>query len=125
MLTIAFSGSKVKSQENSLNISGALEKAFKNNYGIIISKSDIDIAEINNSWGTAGRYPTIGFDVLSSNSQELYDNTRSNRVSGGIGLNWTIFNGFKVNITKDKLEKLEQISKRGVLELWLKILFKM
>lgn len=102
---------QVKSQENSLNISGALEKALENNYGIIISKSEADIASINNSWGTAGRYPTIGFDVVSSNSQELYDNTKSNRVVGGIGLNWTIFNGFKVNITKDNLEKYENIAK--------------
>ncbi len=99
--------------QESLSLSDALEKALENNYGIIISKSDVEIAEINNTWGNAGRYPTIGFDVTSLNSEELIDNTTTNRILGGVGLNWTIFNGFKVNITKDKLEKLEEIAKGG------------
>ncbi|MFC2151035.1 TolC family protein [Bacteroidota bacterium] len=98
-------------QESELSLSGAIEKALESNYGIIISKSDIDIAELNNSWGNAGRYPSIGFDVASTNSKDLIDNSANSRISGGVGLNWTLFNGFKVNITKDKLEKLEQLSK--------------
>jgi outer membrane protein len=111
LVTIIFSAFSVKSQENTLSISDALEKALANNYGIIISKSEIDIASINNTWGTAGRYPTVGFSVTSANSQELLNKTTSNIISGGIGINWTIFNGFSVNITKDKLEKLEGLSK--------------
>ena len=108
---VVFSGIKVKSQENALNISQALEIALEKNYGIIISKSDISIAEINNSWGTAGRYPTIGFDIGSSNNQDLINNSTYNGISGGLGLNWTIFNGFKIKVTKNKLEKIEQIAK--------------
>jgi ureidoglycolate hydrolase len=79
-----------------------LEKALENNYGIVISKSEVDIAEINH-WGTAGKYPNIGFDVNSSNSKELIDNTTSNRIAGSVGLNWAIFNGFRANITKERL----------------------
>ena len=110
---ILFISFQLTAQDLELSLSGAIEKALESNYGIIVSKSDIEIAEINNSWGTAGRYPTIGFDVTSSNSEELIDNTTTNRISGGIGINWTIFNGFKVNITKDKLEKLEEIARGG------------
>jgi outer membrane protein len=110
LLLIVFSTGLI-AQENDLSISGAIEKTLENNYGIIISKSDVEIAKINNNWGTAGRLPTIGFSATSSNSKEIFDNTVSNRISGGIGLNWTIFNGFKVNITKDKLEKLENLTK--------------
>jgi outer membrane protein TolC len=108
---IVFSALSVKSQENALSISDALEKALENNYGIVISKSEIEIAKINNNWGTAGRIPTVGFNVSSINNKELLDNTSTNIISGGIGVNWTIFNGFKVNITKDKLEKLENLTK--------------
>lgn len=97
--------------QESLTLSKALEKALENNYGIVISKSEIDIAEINNNWGTAGRYPNIGFDVNSSNSKELIDNTTSNRIAGSVGLNWTIFNGFRANITKERLEQLESLAK--------------
>jgi len=97
--------------QDPLTLPGALEKALKNNYGIVISKSQVDIAELNNNWGTAGRYPNIGFDVNSSNSKELIDNTTSNRIAGSVGLNWTIFNGFRANITKDRLEQLESLAK--------------
>jgi len=98
-------------QEESLTLSSAIEKSLESNYGVIISKSDVKISEINNSWGTAGRYPTIGFTASSVNRMELIDNSTSKSLSGGIGLNWTLFNGFRVNITKDKLEKLEQLAK--------------
>jgi len=87
-----------------------LEKALENNYGIVISKSEVDIAEINH-WGTAGKYPNIGFDVNSSNSKELIDNTTSNRIAGSVGLNWAIFNGFRANITKERLAQLESLAK--------------
>ena len=111
LVAIVFSALSVKSQETALSVSDALEKALENNYGIIISKSEIEIAKINNNWGTAGRIPTVGFDVSSINNKELLDNTSTNMISGGIGVNWTIFNGFKVNITKDKLERLENLTK--------------
>ncbi len=111
LAAIVFSALSVKSQETALSVSDALEKALENNYGIVISKSEIEIAKINNNWGTAGRIPTVGFDVSSINNKELLDNTSTNMISGGIGVNWTIFNGFKVNITKDKLERLENLTK--------------
>lgn len=110
VLIIAFS-IKASAQENLLPLSSAIEKALEKNYGIVISKSEIDIAKINNNWGTAGRIPSLGFNASSTNNKELINNSSTNRISGGIGLNWTIFNGFKVNITKDKLEKLENITK--------------
>lgn len=107
---IFISAINVNAQEESLSLSDALEKALENNYGIIISKSDIDIAEINNSWEAAGRFPTINFSASSRNSKELNNNTSTQSVSGGIGLNWTVFNGFKVNLTKSKLEKFQQLA---------------
>ncbi|MBI9055823.1 MAG: TolC family protein [Bacteroidales bacterium] len=101
----------VHAQEDELVLSVAIEKALENNYGIVISKSDVAIASINNNWGTAGRIPTLGFNAVSANSQELNDKLKTNRISGDITLNWTLFNGFKVNITKEKLEKLENLAK--------------
>lgn len=100
----------VHSQDKMLTLSGALQKALENNYGIIISESEKEIAAINNNWGTAGRYPTVGIDVTSGNSMDLLDNSATNRISGGIGVNWTIFDGYRVNVTKDKLSKLENLA---------------
>lgn len=107
---IIFSTLSVKSQETSLSISNALEKALENNYGIVISKSDIKIAEISNSWEAAGRFPTIGFTATPSYRNELIGENATTTVSGNLSLNWTLFNGFRVQITKEKFDKLEELA---------------
>jgi outer membrane protein len=96
--------------QDSLTLSGALEQALKNNYGLIISRADLEVAEINNNWGTAGRYPTIGFDASDNNNYELNNSVYTNRLSAGLGVNWLLFDGFRVTITKNKLENLEDFS---------------
>lgn len=97
-------------QEDELSLSLALDKALEYNYGLIISRADQEIAEINNNWGNAGRYPTIGFDASDNNSYDLSSSTYINRLSAGAGLNWTLFDGFRVDITKSKLENMEDLS---------------
>ncbi len=96
--------------QDPLTLSVALETALENNYGIIISRADVEVAQINNNWGTAGRYPTIGFDATDRVGYELNSSTTTNRVSAGVGLNWLLFDGFSVNITKSKLENLEDLT---------------
>jgi outer membrane protein TolC len=99
------------SQESELSLSVAIEKALESNYGIIISKSDVKIAELNNTWEAAGRFPTIGFNATPSYRNELVGENATTTVSGNLSLNWTLFNGFRVAITKDKLEKFEELAK--------------
>ena len=68
------------------------------------------MAGIYNNWGTAGRYPTIGFDIADNNNYELNSSTYTNRLTAGVGLDWILFDGFRVNITKSQLENLEELS---------------
>jgi outer membrane protein len=109
LLGILFFMQAVKGQEE-LTLSYALEQALANNYGLIISKADLQVAEINNNWGTAGRYPTIGFDASDNNNYELNSSTYTNRLSAGVGLNWVLFDGFRVNFTKSRLENMEDLT---------------
>ena len=102
--------SGLPAQEN-LTLSGALEKALDNNYGILISRSEEEVATIHNNWGSAGRYPTVGFDVTASNNYDVVENTSSNRFFGGVGLNWTLFDGYRVQVTKSRLNTLESLAK--------------
>jgi len=97
----------------SLSLTEAIQMALENNYGISISKYDTEIAGISNSWGQAGRYPTIDLDLSSANNFNITsdDDYGTNRISGGVGMRWVLFNGFKVQITKDKLESLEDLAK--------------
>jgi len=108
--------SSAKGQDQILTLSKALEQALENNYGLIISRADLQVAQINNNWGTAGRFPTIGFDASDNNNYELTDEIYTNRLSAGVGLNWVLFDGFRVNITKSRLENLEDLTS-GILAL--------
>jgi len=110
ILSILFLANLAKGQDNILTLSTALEQALENNYGLIITRASLDVAEINNNWGTAGRYPTIGFSASDNNSYELNSSLYTNRLSAGLGLNWTLFDGFRVNITKSRLENLEDLT---------------
>jgi len=101
---------KPVSGQDPLSLSGALEQALANNYGLIISRADLEVAQINNNWGTAGRYPSIGFDASDNNNYELNNSIYTNRLSAGVGLNWVLFDGFRVNITKSRLENMEDLT---------------
>ena len=109
LLTLTAFSFSLESQEN-LSLSESLERAMAHNYGLIISRADAEIASINNNPGNAGRYPTIGFDASQNNSYDLRGETLSNRFSSGIGLNWVLFDGFRVTITQAKLDNLEELS---------------
>lgn len=110
VIAVAFSYN-IYGQSKPLSVSSALELALENNYGIKIATKESEIAVINNDWGAAGRYPTIGFDATSSNSQNITDKTFTSRLNAGVGLRWTIFDGFRVSLTKDKLVQLEELAK--------------
>ncbi len=112
-ILVYLSGLFVQAQEEDLSLSLSLEKAMENNYGIIISRSETEIAGINNDWGIAGRYPMIDFSGGSYNSYDMNNTTNfsTNRLSAGVGLRWTIFDGFRVKVTKDKLDQLESLAK--------------
>ena len=101
----------VNGQTEELSLDRAIIKAMENNYGIRISDADSDIASINNSWGNAGALPTIGFTASSLNSAGVINNsTTTSRLTSGVALRWTIFDGFRVTLTKDKLGMLEDLS---------------
>ncbi len=111
--TLILLGYPAIGQEKLLSLSDAIQTGLGNNYGVIISEYDTEIASLNNNWGTAGRYPSISFSAGSLNSIDIEnsDNTTVNVLRGDLNMNWTIFDGFRVVITKDKLEQLENLSK--------------
>lgn len=99
--------------QDNLSLLASVEKALENNYDIRIQRMDNDIASLNNNWGTAGRYPSLSLSVNSNNKADFneLENYTQNQLIGGVNLSWVLFDGFKVNITKQKLEELEKLSK--------------
>jgi outer membrane protein len=108
----------IVAQEN-LNLSQAIQIALKQNYDIILTQKNIEINTIQNTWGQAGRYPTIAINAKQGNTISDQSNNptsfiqallMANSIEGGANLNWTLFNGFRVQANKEKLEKLQEKS---------------
>jgi outer membrane protein TolC len=100
-----------------LSLNDAISLGLQRNYGILIENKNIEIAKNNNNSGEAGKWPTITFNVNQNNS--VTDNVKvanpfqlqgpisSNSVNPSINLNWVLFDGFSVKMTKRRLDQLQ------------------
>ncbi len=107
--------------QDTLSLEKALAIALENNYGIRLAKMESEVANNNNTLGNAGFLPEVTLDAsqtyTSSNTFQKFfsgvekegNNANSNTFSGKIGLNWTLFDGFRMFINKDRLEVLQKI----------------
>lgn len=105
--------------QKELSASQAVFTALENNYQILISEKQNEIAEKNNKWSEAGLFPTVTLSVAQQNV--IQDNTNNpftftpgiilnQSLSPTLSANWNIFSGFKVKISKQRLEQLESQS---------------
>lgn len=105
-------------QIEELSLSEAIATGLENNFSIKIEKQNIDIASRNNTWGQAGLYPSLTFNLSQGlNRVEINNPTsfvqgaiQSRSLTPSLALNWSLFNGFNVQITKERLELLQQQS---------------
>lgn len=99
-----------------LSINEAIGKALKNNYQILLVKTNYEVARTQNTWGMAGMSPTFDLNVV--NNANLTDNSNnpasffpglflSESFSPSIDMNWTLFSGFGIRINKQRLEELQ------------------
>jgi outer membrane protein TolC len=100
--------------QESLNLNDAIAIALENNYNIRVTKSDQRVAEIQNSWGTVGLFPTIDLSAGSNRKWSFSDvdpgDSEQDVVSGAVDLRWLLFDGFSVHINKSKLNLFEELS---------------
>jgi len=110
--------------QTQLSASQAVFTALENNYQIIISEKQTEIAEKNNKWSEAGLYPTVTLTAAQQNV--IQDNTNNpftftpgiilnQSLSPTLSANWNIFSGFKVKMSKQRLEQLEAQSSNNAI----------
>lgn len=105
-----------------MTLEQALSIGLTNNYGIIISQNTLQEARNNATRGNAGMLPKVSVNAgytkgLSDARVKVYTgnelditNAPSDLLTGGVGLNWKLFDGLNMFITYDKLKKLEEKS---------------
>lgn len=109
-----------KGQEK-LSVDDAVQMALKNNFDILIARNDADIAKANNTVGNAGMLPSVQINgsvaydkstvnqTLSNGTENKYPALSATRYNAGTQLSWTLFDGGKMFVTKNKLNDIEAL----------------
>jgi outer membrane protein len=114
---VLFSG--LRAQE-SLSAQQAVFNALENNFDILISEKQEEIATKNNAWSEAGLFPTVSLQIgqnntVQDNSNNPFAFTKGVILSQGLSpslvANVNLFSGFQVKMSKQRLEQLEEQSK--------------
>jgi len=107
--------------QQTLTLEEAIKTALENNYEIKIAGNNVKISETNISAGNAGMLPKVTATVVDNNGiQNLsqtradgtvnsLDNAKNNSLNYGVGLDWTIFDGFGMFAKHDQLKALKEL----------------
>ena len=118
--------SPVMGQIEGLSLEEAISTGLKNNFSILISAKDRDIAKNNNTIGNAGFLPVVGVsgtvreNYLSGNVEDASggisqtDNAHSSLLNANVSLDWTLFDGFRMFVQKDRLEALQKLGETSM-----------
>lgn len=113
-------------QDSVITAREAVDMAVEQNLRVKIVRSDLDIADINNNWGNAGRWPTLtagisNTEALTNLNQELANGSEINRngvstnnLNANLNFSWRIYNGMRVRATKQRLDELEKMGEIAV-----------
>ncbi|KAA3439198.1 TolC family protein [Rufibacter hautae] len=125
LLTLLFGAGEAKAQEL-LTLEDAVRIALERNYDIKLSANDRRIAENNVTRGNAGMLPNVTANLANNRTIQNSTQTRSdgqvNEVSwgqgstlnGGVGLNWTVFNGFAMFARYEQLQELQKLGETNL-----------
>lgn len=120
-LALFFAMVSVAEAQNLLTVDEAVQTALKNNFDILVARNDADMARINNTAGNAGMLPTVQLngsgsyrvnDVhqeLSGGATNNFSSLSTSNLSAGAELSWTLYDGGKMFVTKEKLNQIEAL----------------
>lgn len=111
---------KIDAQEI-LTIENAMKVALENNFEIKIASNNLNIDKTNVALGNAGMLPRVTASLVDANRIEnstqtlqngtvnKLDNAKNNSLNYGVGLDWTVFDGFKMFAKLDQLKELQKL----------------
>jgi len=105
---------QIFAQQKILTLEEAIQAALANNYGILLAKNDAEALALDAdyvNWAFAPRLNATLGTVWNNNDQRQEfsdgtvrqrDNVKSNNLAASVALNWTLFDGMKMFVTRDK-----------------------
>ena len=110
-----------------LSVKEAQDVALKNNFAIRIAQNNADAARLNNTAGMAGALPQVDLssrdqEMLTDINQSFSNGTEisrtgnsSNSFSASANASYFLFNGFKIQASKQRLDALQSIGQQELL----------
>lgn len=128
MLIGCFSGTYA---QTILSVDEAIAAALKNNYDILMTRNDSTSYAVDNSYALAAFLPRLNGtanDTWNRANQDLMfvkrsgggdssvsrDNIQTNNLIYSVNLSWTLFDGFKMFATRQKLQEFQRLGELGV-----------
>ena len=102
----------------------AVLEALEYNFNILTANKRVQIAEKNNKWSEAGLFPTVslsaGYNVaLQDNSNNplsfVQGSIVNENLNPAVNMNWNLFSGLGIKITKERLALLENQSRGNLM----------
>lgn len=110
-----------KPSARALSLQNCLETGLESNYSILISKNEEQINKNNATPANAGYLPTLdlsaGYNGDLNDTRTKTHNAETTNLNGafdqsldaGVNLNWTVFDGFKIQTNYQRLKELKKI----------------
>jgi len=113
-----------------LSLQEAISIALENNYDIKLIKNEAAVAHNNVIAGNGALLPSLSgsfstggsvqnaVQTQASGTERITNGSKSTNMSYGVGLDWTIFDGFRMFATYDKLRALEKqgdVNTKGII----------
>ncbi len=115
-----------QSQKAYLSLDDAIAAALKNNYNILLAKTDSEAYALDYSYRNAAFLPKLNGtattlwtnnaqkQTLADGSKKDKSGLKSNNTTAQLALTWTLFDGLKMFATRDKLEQFVQLGVLGI-----------
>jgi outer membrane protein len=120
IITLLFTTGIVYAQaQNPLTLDQAIATSLQNNYDIQLSRNDSTLAALNNSYAKYAFFPTLnangGVTFNNTDQLQVYEDrkrtgtVKNTNLSAAVNLNWTLFDGFRMFIARNRLNELVKL----------------
>jgi outer membrane protein TolC len=109
-----------QAQSRPLTLNEAIAVSLQNNYDILLSRSDSLLTALDYEYANYAFLPRLnatgGVNYTRASQRQVFKDTtrrgnpKTNNITASLNLNWTLFDGFRMFIAKERLSSLMDLS---------------